>query len=81
MPTYEYQCTECGFCFERFQKMSEEPITTCCRCNGAVRRLIGAGSGVIFKGKGFYATDYAGASSGSGCWARPAVNEKGKQRR
>ncbi len=59
MPTYEYECEKCGYHFEEFQTLSEEPITVCPRCGGKVHRLIGAGAGIIFKGSGFYATDYA----------------------
>ncbi len=71
MPTYEYECPECGIRFERFQKMTEEPIKACPRCGGKVRRLIGTGSCILFKGHGFYATDYASGSGGSKCWSRP----------
>jgi len=63
MPTYEYECKECGIIFERFQHFSEEPIKTCPECNGAVHRLIHP-VGIIFKGSGFYVTDNkSGASS------------------
>lgn len=59
MPTYEYECLKCGHRFETFQKMSETPLKTCPECRkSAVRRLIGTGSGIIFRGPGFYATDY-----------------------
>jgi len=58
MPTYEYECLNCGHHFERFQMMSDKPIKTCPKCHKSVRRLIGTGSGIIFKGAGFYATDY-----------------------
>ena len=58
MPTYEYECLKCGYRFERFQKITENPIKTCPKCRKLVRRLIGTGSGIIFKGAGFYATDY-----------------------
>ena len=59
MPTYEYQCQECGYEFEKFQYMSEDPIKECPKCHkDRVKRLISAGSGIIFKGSGFYATDY-----------------------
>ena len=58
MPNYEYECLSCGYRFERFQKMVDEPIKTCPKCKKSVRRLIGTGSGIIFKGEGFYATDY-----------------------
>jgi putative FmdB family regulatory protein len=58
MPTYEYECQQCGNRFEEFQKMTDEPLTTCPQCGGSVRRLLGAGAAVIFKGSGFYKTDY-----------------------
>ena len=58
MPTYEYQCKACGVEFERFQQISEEPITECPECSGPVKKLISAGAGFIFKGSGFYITDY-----------------------
>lgn len=58
MPTYDYKCLKCGNDFERFQAMTEAPLKRCPECKGKVRRLIGSGSGLIFKGKGFYATDY-----------------------
>jgi len=58
MPTYEYQCRECGHKFEAFQQMTQEPLKACPVCQGALQRLIGAGAGFIFKGSGFYATDY-----------------------
>lgn len=58
MPTYDYKCNNCGHTFELFQKMSDNPITECPKCKGKVKRLIGAGSGPIFKGTGFYQTDY-----------------------
>ena len=58
MPTYEYKCKKCGNLFDVFQSMSEDPVTTCPACGGEVERLISAGAGLIFKGSGFYATDY-----------------------
>ena len=58
MPTYDYRCLECGETFEHFQKISDENLTNCPKCNGHVKRLIGAGSSPIFKGSGFYQTDY-----------------------
>lgn len=57
MPTYEYECRKCGR-FDRFQSITAKPLKVCPRCGGAVKRLIGAGAGIIFKGHGFYATDY-----------------------
>lgn len=58
MPNYDYECTKCGHAFEVFQKMSDPALTSCPKCRGMVRRLIGSGAGFIFKGSGFYATDY-----------------------
>ena len=58
MPTYEYECKKCGHEFERFQKISDPPLKRCPKCRGAIRRKIGSGAGLIFKGSGFYITDY-----------------------
>lgn len=58
MPTYEYRCSECGNEFEEFQAISDPPITICPACGGKTRRLISGGAGLIFKGSGFYITDY-----------------------
>ena len=59
MPTYEYECGKCGHAFEAFQSMTEKPIRVCPKCKARkVRRLIGTGAAVIFKGSGFYQTDY-----------------------
>jgi putative FmdB family regulatory protein len=57
MPTYEYECRACTHRFEAFQAMSEAPLSLCPQCGGSVRRVIGGGTGVIFKGSGFYVTD------------------------
>jgi|SRR5947208_391649 len=63
MPTYEYQCTACGQAFEKFQSIKAEPIKKCPNCGKAkVKRLIGMGAGLLFKGSGFYITDYRGDS-------------------
>ncbi|NOY80429.1 MAG: zinc ribbon domain-containing protein [Kiritimatiellaeota bacterium] len=58
MPTYEYKCLDCGETFEVFQSMTEPRLSECRLCGGRVKRLIGAGAGIIFKGSGFYCTDY-----------------------
>ena len=58
MPTYNYKCNDCGHQFSVFQKMSDDPVQECPQCEGKVRRIISGGSGMIFKGTGFYLTDY-----------------------
>jgi putative FmdB family regulatory protein len=58
MPTYEYECQKCGHTFELFQSMSDKPRQRCPKCRGKVIRLFGTGAGIIFKGSGFYQTDY-----------------------
>lgn len=58
MPTYEYECQSCKQKLEVFQSMTAKHLKKCDKCGGALRRLIGAGAGIIFKGSGFYATDY-----------------------
>lgn len=76
MPTYEYECNKCNEHFEMFQNMTEKPIRTCPKCGGDVKRLIGKGSGIIFKGSGFYATDYRKKSPSK----EPACPESGKSK-
>ncbi|MGQ9615308.1 MAG: FmdB family zinc ribbon protein [Spirochaetota bacterium] len=63
MPTYEYRCNECEELFEFFQKITDEPLKTCPACGGELVRLISGGMGVIFKGHGFYTTDYKNSSN------------------
>lgn len=67
MPTYEYECEGCGHRFDEFQSMTAPRLKTCPKCKKPkLKRLIGAGAGVIFKGSGFYVTDYKkGGGSGS----------------
>ena len=60
MPTYEYRCPECGTEFEKFQKMSDEPVAECPGCGASAERRLSAGAGLVFKGSGFYITDYRG---------------------
>lgn len=73
MPTYEYECKKCGFLFEEFQSITAAPLEHCPKCDGKVKRLIGKGSGVVFKGSGFYATDYRSPTYG-----REAAKDKGE---
>ena len=63
MPTYDYRCNDCGHEFEHLQTMTEEPLAQCPVCAGVLQRLIGSGAGLIFKGSGFYITDYKNSSS------------------
>lgn len=58
MPTYDYKCLDCDYSFEEFQKMSDDPLEICPNCSGKLKRLIGSGAAPIFKGSGFYQTDY-----------------------
>ncbi len=60
MPTYEYQCQKCGHTFDEYQSIKAEPLQKCNKkgCRGKVKRLIGGGGGLLFKGSGFYITDY-----------------------
>ncbi|MFB8238826.1 FmdB family zinc ribbon protein [Kitasatospora purpeofusca] len=64
MPTYQYQCTECGNGLEAVQKFTDEPLTTCPDCQGRLRKVFSA-VGVVFKGSGFYRTDSRSSSSSS----------------
>ncbi len=59
MPTYEYKCVECGHVFEEVQSIKAESLRTCPQCGkDGLKRVLGGGGGMIFKGKGFYLTDY-----------------------
>lgn len=71
MPTYDYKCTKCNHVFEHFQGIKDAPLKECPKCKGHLKRLIGTGSGVIFKGSGFYVTDYRSKS-----YKEKAQNEK-----
>ena len=79
MPTYEYKCEACGFAFEKFQSIKAGPVRKCPHCGkNRVKRLISSGAGLIFKGAGFYITDYrsesykSAAKADSGGAASPA---------
>ena len=86
MPTYDYECSQCGKTFEHFQSMKDDPLKDCldedCGGKGTLKRLIGAGSGLIFKGSGFYITDYKksgapdGESSGPDSGSKEGKTEK-----
>jgi putative FmdB family regulatory protein len=72
MPTYEYRCPECGNEFEKFQRMSDEPVAECPACGAKSERKISAGAGLLFKGSGFYITDYRGEG-----YKKAAESDKG----
>jgi len=89
VPTYEYQCEKCSHRFEASQSIKDAPLAECPRCGGRIKRLIGGGVGFLFKGSGFYSTDYRSASyrkrakeesgtkaAGEGKGAPPAKPEK-----
>ena len=57
MPTYDYKCNSCNHIFEHFQSMNDDHLNLCPECGSEVRRMIGGGSGLIFKGSGFYVND------------------------
>lgn len=78
MPTYEYRCSSCGDEFEEFQSITAAPIEICPKCGGPVARLISAGNGLIFKGSGFYITDYKG-SNGSAKTSEGAKADAGEK--
>jgi putative FmdB family regulatory protein len=61
MPTYEYKCTKCGTEFEVVKKMTAKPGSKCPKCDGKAERQMSAGAGLVFKGSGFYLTDYGRA--------------------
>jgi putative FmdB family regulatory protein len=80
MPTYEYECTKCGHTFEIQQSILADPLTKCPKCKGLIRRLIGGGMGIIFKGSGFYTTDNKKSSTltgGNGNSAKKDGSPKG----
>lgn len=58
MPTYGYECVNCKFEFDSFHKISEPPLSECPKCKGRLKRHVGGGTGLIFKGSGFYVNDY-----------------------
>ena len=78
MPNYDYKCEKCEEVFEVFQKMSDDKLTTCIKdgCGGGVKRLLGTGSGVIFKGSGFYETDNRSKSYSDGASKEKPAEKK-----
>ena len=78
MPTYDYKCENCDHMFEYFQAMSDLLLKKCPECSGKIRRLVSGGSGLIFKGSGFYLTDYAKKNSNDKKSEKPTKTEKKK---
>lgn len=82
MPTYEYECLICGNRFEQFQSIKDQPLKKCPQCCGKVERLMGSGAGLLFKGSGFYTTDYRSreyqqkAKAETGCATAKTENKK-----
>ncbi len=78
MPTYEYRCRECGHAFEEFQPITADPLVLCPNCGkNTLKRVMGTGGGLIFKGSGFYLTDYKknGSSPSTGTGKKKAETE------
>ncbi|MDD9382632.1 zinc ribbon domain-containing protein [Streptomyces sp. ZAF1911] len=71
MPTYQYQCTECGEGLEAVQKFTDDALTVCPSCDGRLKKVFSA-VGIVFKGSGFYRNDSRGASSSSTPASKPA---------
>ena len=79
MPTYEYECSNCGHKFEAFQSMTAGALKKCPACGKlSLKRLIGTGGAVLFKGSGFYATDYRSESYHKAAKAESENNKAGK---
>lgn len=72
MPTYEYECANCKKTFEIFQKITDKALEKCPKCHKKISRLIGGGSGIIFKGSGFYATDYRKSATKNSSKQKPS---------
>jgi putative FmdB family regulatory protein len=80
MPTYDYECDACGYRFEMFQTFSERVKRKCPKCGKMrLRRLIGSGSGIIFKGSGFYETDYKRNNKGKPDKPSDSTGSSGKK--
>lgn len=78
MPTYDYVCEACGHKFDEFQSMKDDPLKKCPKCKKLkLRRLVGSGIGVIFKGAGFYQTDYRSESYTAGAKADQEAAKSG----
>ena len=78
MPTYEYVCLKCSHRFDKYQSMTDARLKKCPKCKGKVQRQIGTGSGIIFKGSGFYATDYKKSSASPSPETKPETKPESK---
>ncbi len=78
MPTYEYQCRDCGGLFDYFHSMSEARKEKCEKCGGVLTRLVSGGTGLIFKGSGFYITDYKSKDNGGAKSGEAGSGSSGK---
>jgi putative FmdB family regulatory protein len=80
MPTYDYHCKECGHTFDEFQSINADPLLVCPQCaRPALRRILSGGTGMIFKGSGFYLTDYKKSSNEGKETAPPKDKSKPKK--
>src|SRR6266702_4903264 len=78
MPTYEYLCRVCSHRFETWQKMTDDPLTTCPECGGVIRRVLFP-AGIVFKGSGFYKTDHNGSGAAGGANGNANKSEKAEE--
>ena len=81
MPTYSYKCLDCDHQFDAVQRMTADALTVCPECEGKLKRLIGAGAGIIFKGSGFYETDYRSDSYKSGAKKEKEASKKANKKK
>lgn len=79
MPTYSYKCDNCSHAFTIRQSIKDDPLSECSECGGKVRRLISGNTGLIFKGSGFYLTDYARKNSSTANGKNGSSTEKSKK--
>jgi len=78
MPTYAYECRKCGYQFDEFQSILAPPLKRCPKCKGPVARMLTVGSGIIFKGSGFYQTDYKKTSAPASEKSEPVKKDSDK---
>ena len=81
MPTYTYRCKKCKMQFDSFQSIVDPPLKICPSCKGELERVITGGSGLIFKGSGFYITDYAKKKTSGEMTKKPTKKEAGSSKK